>query len=280
MNTRQIAEILETIGRILEIKDENPFKVRAYFTAARALADLAADLPRIVEEKKLCEIPGIGKALEEKITQLVVTGRLEFYETLRKEIPAGVLEMVAVPSLGAKKARVLWKELGIASVEDLRKACVENRLLALKGFGEKTQKKLLQGIEFHRSHEGQYLLSDAVPVARRLLSALEGCRDVQRASLAGSIRRWKEVVKDIDLLASSPNPAEVMKYFINAAGVSEVLGQGDTKTSVRLESGMQVDLRVVADDEFPSALVYFTGSKDHNVALRGLAQKKGLKVNE
>jgi DNA polymerase (family 10) len=280
MDNREIAQILEGIGKILEIKEENPFKVRAYQNAARAIEGLATEVGTLVREKKLGEIPGIGPALEEKLTELVNTGRLEYYESLRKEVPAGVLEMIKIPSLGPKKAKVLWKEEGISSIEALKKACLEDKLLKLKGFGAKSQQKILEGIEFLSRHVGQFLLADVLPVARELLAYLELSRDVVRSSLAGSARRWKEVVKDIDLLASSGSPEKVMKYFIEAPGVAEVLAQGDTKTSVRLKSGLQVDLRVVSDPQFPTALNYFTGSKEHNVALRLLAQKKGLKVSE
>jgi len=280
MNNGQIAQILESVARLLEFKDENPFKVRAYQNAARAIESSTLDLAVLCAEKKLCEIPGIGKAIEEKITQLITTGKMEYYEELRQEIPEGVVAMCAIPSFGPKKARVVWKELGITSIEELRKACLEDKLSSLKGFGEKTQKKILDGIAFQEKNAGQFLLSDAMPVARRLVDYLQKSGIVHRVSIAGSLRRWKEVVKDIDLLASSDQPLKVMELFVKAPGVASVIGQGDTKTSVRLGSGMQVDLRVVTDQQFPYALVYFTGSKEHNITLRGAAQKKGLKVNE
>src|SRR6185295_653088 len=194
----------------------------------------------VAEKKKLSDIPGIGKAIEEKITQLLATGTMDYYEELRREIPEGVVAMCAIPSFGPKKARVVWKELGITSIEDLRKACLEDRLSALKGFGGKTQKKILEGIAFQEKNSGQYLLSDAMPVARRLVAYLQETKIVHRVSIAGSLRRWKEVVKDIDLLASSDQPAKVMELFVKAPGVASVIGQGDTKTSVRLGSGMQV----------------------------------------
>jgi DNA polymerase (family 10) len=280
MDTPQVVEILETIARILEIQDENPFKVRAYQNAARALESLTTDLRTLVEQKKLGEVKGIGKALEEKITQLLTTGTMDYYEELRKEVPPGVLEMLHIPSFGPKKARAVWKELGIESIADLRTAGEENKLAGLKGFGEKTQKKILEGIAFLNKNAGQYLLNDAVPVARRLIDHLKACKTVQRVSIAGSLRRWKEIVRDIDLLASSDDAASVMDHFVKAEGVSEVIGKGDTKTSVRMSTGMQVDLRVVTDAQFPYALAYFTGSKEHTVVLRGAAQKKGLKINE
>jgi len=280
MDARQVAEVLETIGHILEIQDENPFKIRAYQNGARALEGLTTDLRTLVDQKKLGEISGIGKALEEKITELVVTGKLEYLENLRKEVPAGVLDLLSIPSLGPKKARVLWKELGITSIEELRKACAENKLSTLKGFGEKTQKKILEGIEYHAQHSGQHLLSDAMPAAKKLLAHLQKLKTVNRVSIAGSLRRWKEVVRDVDLLASSDQADAVMDHFVKAEGVAEIIGKGPTKTSIRLASGLQVDLRVVTDAQFPYALAYFTGSKEHNVVLRQVAQKKGLKINE
>jgi len=280
MNTSQVVEILETIARILEIQDENPFKVRAYRNGARALESLPGDLRTLIDQGTLREVPGIGPALEEKITQLVTTGTMDYYEGLRKEVPAGVLEMLSIPSFGPKKAHAVWKELGVTTIEELRKAAQENRVAGLKGFGEKTQKKILEGIGFLQKNAGRYLLNDAVPVARRLLKYLQACKTVQRVSIAGSLRRWKEIVKDVDLLASSDDAPSVMDHFVKAEGVAEIIGRGDTKTSVRLASGLQVDLRVVTDAQFPYALAYFTGSKEHNVALRGAAQKKGLKINE
>jgi DNA polymerase (family 10) len=280
MDNKQIAGILQAIGQILEIQDENPFKVRAYAAAARTLEALSVEVRSLVEQKTLGELPGIGPALEEKITQLVTTGRMKYYDDLRKGIPAGVLEMLRIPTVGPKKVKVLWKELGVTSLEALREACDKGRLVDLKGFGERTQEKILQGLAFLSRHAGQFLLARAMPVARRLLGHLEACRQIQRVSLAGSLRRWKEIVKDVDLLASSKEPDKVMDHFVRAEGVAEVLARGDTKTSVRLEDGLQVDLRVVTDGQFPSALAYFTGSKEHNVAVRGLAQRKGLKVNE
>ena len=280
MDNKSVASTLERIADLLEIKAENPFKVRAYRNAARMIEGLGTDIRRHVEDKNLSDMPGIGKALEEKITLLVTEGRLEYYEELRAEIPAGVLEILSIPSLGPKKARALWKEANVETLADLRRACRDNRVAGLKGFGKRTQDKIIEGLDFREKHEGKFLLGRVRPVAMRLLEYLRACPEVKRAELAGSLRRWKEVVKDVDLLTSSTRPERVMEYFVRADGVAEVIVRGKTKTSVRLNSGMQVDLRVVADDQFAPALVYFTGSKAHNVAMRGLAQKRGLKINE
>ncbi len=201
--------------------------------------------------KRLDSVPGIGEALRDKITELVTTGRLEYLEKLRAAVPPGVVELLSVPSLGPKKTRLLWKELGIESLQALRKACEEKRLLGVKGFGEKTQAKLLAGLGFLEKNRGRHLLSEALPCARRLLAHLQKSPHVIRSSIAGSLRRWKELVHDVDLLVSSTNAPAVMEHFVRAAGVQDVIGRGDTKTSVRLENGLQVDLRVVLDEQFP-----------------------------
>ncbi|HXX92040.1 MAG TPA: DNA polymerase/3'-5' exonuclease PolX [Planctomycetota bacterium] len=280
MDNRDVAGILETIAHLLELQGENAFKVRAYQNAARTVEGLSQDLRALVREKTLGEVPGIGEALEQKITQLVTTGKMEYFEKLRSEVPPGLLRMLEIPSLGPKKVKVLWQDKKITTIEALRKACEEDALLDLKGFGEKTQKKILEGIAFLGRHQGQARLDDAMTVARKLLEHLKNCPAVQRLSTAGSLRRWKEVVGDVDLLASSGDPAAVMDHFVGAPGLGEILGKGETKTSVRLGNGLQVDLRVVSDEQFPFALNYFTGSKEHNVALRQIAQKKGLKLSE
>jgi DNA polymerase (family 10) len=280
MDNREIAGLLETIAHLLELQDENAFKVRAYQNAARAIEGLTQDVRELVREKTLGEVPGIGEALEQKITELVTTGRMEYLERLRAEVPGGLLRMLEIPTLGPKKVKVLWQEKKITTIEALQQACQENALVDLKGFGEKTQKKILEGIAFLSRHQGQARLDEAMTVARRLLAHLKSGPGVQRSSPAGSLRRWKEVVRDVDLLVSSSSPSAVMDHFVRAEGIDEILGKGETKSSVRLKSGLQVDLRVVSDEQFPFALNYFTGSKEHNVALRQIAQKKGLKLSE
>jgi DNA polymerase (family X) len=280
MDNAAVARALEEIASLLELKDENAFKIRAYRNAAAAIEGLADDLRARAAAGKLDGIPGVGEAIREKIAELCATGKLAYLEGLRAEIPAGVVAMLAIPSLGPKKIRALWMELGVTDVDALKKACEENRLVGLKGFGEKTQKKILDGICLVRKNDGFYLMSDALPVARALLAHLKESPLVRRASIAGSLRRRREIVRDVDLLASSDDARAVMDHFTRGPRVKEILAKGETKTSVRLDSGLQVDLRVVSDAEFPYALAYFTGSKEHNVALRQIAQKKGLKVNE
>lgn len=280
MDNAALSRVFEEIAKLLELKDENPFKVRAYRNAAAEIEGLTDSLRDRAAAGKLEGIPGIGDAIREKIAELCATGKLEYLEKLRAEIPAGVVSMLAIPSLGPKKIRALWTSLGVTDLDGLKRACEENRLVDLKGFGEKTQKKILEGIALVRKTDGQYLLSDALPVARALLARLEAFPKVRRASIAGSLRRRKEVVRDVDLLASSDDAPAVMEHFVRSPGVKEILAKGETKTSARLDSGLQVDLRVVRDAEYACALAYFTGSKEHNVALRGLAQKKGWRLNE
>ena len=280
MDNAALARVFEEIAKLLELKDENPFKVRAYRNAAAAIEALTDDLRARAAAGNLEGIPGVGEAIREKIAELCATGKLAYLDGLRAEIPAGVVALLSIPSLGPKKIRALWMELGVTSMDALQKACEDNRLVALKGFGAKTQAKILDGIGLVRKNDGCYLMSEALPVARALLAHLREFPGVRRASIAGSLRRRREIVRDVDLLAASDDAPAVMDHFTRAPRVKEILAKGETKTSVRLDSGLQVDLRVVTDAEFPCALAYFTGSKEHNVALRQIAQKKGLKVNE
>lgn len=280
MNNSQVAEVLETVARIMEVLGENPFKVRAHSNAARTLRGESAPVSELVAEGTLGDLPGIGPALKEKITELVETGKLKSFDELKKSVPAGVLDMLRVPSLGPKKVHLLWKEKKITTLKALESACRNEKLSPIKGFGKKTEEKILGGILFLQKHAGKFRLGDAWPRAMELLDFMRNCPEVDRAELAGSIRRSKEVVKDVDILASSKKPAAVMKHFLAAEGIDSVIAKGKTKSSVRLRNGLQVDLRVVKETEFASALAYFTGSKEHNVLLRGRAQKMGLKINE
>jgi DNA polymerase (family 10) len=233
-----------------------------------------------VAAKRLGEIKGIGEALEQKITELVETGRLRYYEELKASIPPGLIELLEIPGLGPKKIQALRKKLGVDTVAKLEAACRAGQVSELEGFGEKTQTNLLEGIERHRTYASKHLLSDSLAVAEPLLEALRACPEVTRCSTAGSLRRFKEVVGDIDLLASSQEPAAVIEFFTAQPGILKVTAQGDTKASVILAGGIQCDLRVVADAEYPSALAYFTGSKEHNIVMRQRAIARGLRLNE
>ncbi|MGB7768292.1 MAG: DNA polymerase/3'-5' exonuclease PolX [Verrucomicrobiia bacterium] len=280
MDKDQVAEILLAIGTLLELKGENPFKTRAYTNAARAIENLSEPLAKIVAEKRLGKIKGIGGALEQKITELMETGKLAYYDGLKASIPPGLIELLEIPGLGPKKIQALNKKLGVDSVEKLETACRAGRVAQLDGFGEKTQANLLEGIARRRRYASKHLLSDAWLAAEPLLEDLRGQPEVIRCSAAGSLRRFKEVIGDIDLLASSKKTAEVIEFFVTQPAVVKVTAKGETKASVILQDGIQCDLRVVSDREFPFALAYFTGSKEHNIVMRQRAIQRGLRLNE
>ncbi|MFM7099785.1 MAG: DNA polymerase/3'-5' exonuclease PolX [Verrucomicrobiota bacterium] len=280
MDKDQVAAVLHDIGTLLELKGENPFKTRAYFNAARVLEGLQEDLRGLVAAGRLGELKGFGEALQEKVTTLVTTGRLPYYEDLKDSIPAGMVELLEIQGLGPKKVRKLHQELGIDTLGKLEAACQAGQVAALDGFGEKSQAKILEAIAFRRQFASRHRLLDALVVAEPVLDALRAHPDVLRCSTAGSLRRWKEVIGDIDFLASSRHPVEVIRFFTTLPGVRQVLAAGDTKASVILGEGIQADLRVVADAEYPFALAYFTGSKEHNIVMRQRAIERGLRLNE
>jgi DNA polymerase (family X) len=280
MDKEHVAEILIEIGTLLELKGENPFKTRAYGNAARTIEGLSEPLTTLVAEKRLGQIKGIGEALEQKITELVETGKLKYYDDLKASIAPGLVEMLDIPGLGPKKIQALNKHLGVDSVEKLEAACKAGKIAELDGFGEKTQVNLLEGIGRKRQYASKHRLGDALIVAEPLLESLRHHPDVVRCSTAGSLRRFKEVIGDIDLLASSKKPVAVIGYFVEQPGIIKVIVKGDTKASVLLEGGIQCDLRVVSDAEFPFALAYFTGSKEHNIVMRQRAIQRGLRLNE
>ncbi len=268
------------IAQCLELKGENPFKVRAYTAAARALEVYAGSLADAVEQKTLGGIEGIGKAIEAKITELCETGRLEYYENLRSEFPPGIFDLFELQGLGAKKIKLLYEKLGVNSITSLELACKDGTVAGLDGFGPKSAENFLKAIESEAQHAGQFRLGDVWAVAEEILSVLRDESAVLEASTAGSLRRHKEVVHDLDFLASTREPEAVGKVFAGMPLVADVIAHGATKVSVRLESGLQCDLRLVKPEEFAFALAYFTGSKEHNVAMRGRALKRGWTLNE
>jgi DNA polymerase (family 10) len=280
MDKDKVAEILVEIGVLLELKGENPFKTRAYANAARTLEGLSEPLATLVAEKRLGEVKGIGEALEQKITELVETGKLKYYDELKASIPPGLIAMLEISGLGPKKIQALNKKLGIDSIEKLEAACKAGKVAELDGFGEKTQANILEGIERQRTYASKHLLSQALRAAEPLLENLREHSDVIRCSSAGSLRRFKEICGDIDLLASSKQPAAVIEFFVSQPGIVKVLAKGETKASVILDGGIQCDLRAVSDAEFPFALAYFTGSKEHNIVMRQRAIQRGLRLNE
>jgi DNA polymerase (family X) len=280
MDKSAITDILEEIAVLLELKGENPFKALAYTKAARALDNLDGDLGKIVAENRLGEIAGIGDALQQKISELVTTGRLDYYEKLRASVPEGLLAMMDIPSLGAKKIKVLHEKLGITSVAELEEACQAHKVRDLAGFGAKTEEKLLAGIAQARDYSALFVYAEAWAQAEEIREALRDHEDVLQLSVAGSLRRGKEIVKDLDFVASSRRPEDIMAYFVALPWVKQVTNHGPTKSSVLLKSGMSADLRVVGDKEFPYALHHFTGSKEHNVAMRQRAIAQGKKMSE
>jgi len=275
MDKDRVAEILIEIGTMLELKGENPFKTRAYENAARSLESLTEPLQKLVAENRLAEIEGIGEGIQKKITELVTTGKLAYYDGLK-----GLVEMLQIPGLGPKKVKALNEKLGIETIDQLEAACQAGKVATLAGFGEKTQSRILEGIEFRRAYATRHLLSDALAAAEPMLDSLRGHSDVIRCSTGGSVRRHKELIGDIDFLASSKKPANVIEFFTSQPGVVSVSAKGDTKASVILQGGIQADLRVVSDAEFPYALMYFTGNKEHNIVMRQRAIERGLRLNE
>ncbi|WP_026476160.1 DNA polymerase/3'-5' exonuclease PolX [Alkaliphilus transvaalensis] len=282
MDKYDISKIFEEIGMMMELKGENPFKIRAYYNGARTVELLEEDLKVLVEENRLNTVKGIGRALEEKIIELVKTGKLEFYEKLKAETPEGLMEMMRIPGVGPKKIRELYQKLEITSIGELEYACIENRLVDLKGFGEKTQGKIFDGIQQLKKYQGQFLISTGLKYGGYVLNQLKELPEIIDISLAGSIRRRKEIIKDIDIIASCPmdSRGKVMDFFTSIEGVEKIIAKGETKSSIGLNIGVNIDLRLVEEDEYPYALQHFTGSKEHNTMLRHRAKKLGLKVNE
>jgi len=280
MTNREVAEILRQIADMLEIKGEVIYKAMAYRRAADNILNLGRDINEVWREGKLREIPGVGKSLAERLDELLRTGRLEYYEQLKEEIPPGVVAMLAIPDVGPKTAKLLFEKLGLTSVAEVERAAREGKLRTLPGLGEKSERKILAGIEaLHRRSE-RIPLGTAWPVAQEILAALRQVRGVVQAEAAGSLRRMRATVGDIDLLVASADPEPVMDRFVSLPLVAEVSLRGPTKCTVILQNGLQVDLRVLPPERYGSLLQYFTGSKDHNVALRELALKLGLSLSE
>tara|TARA_B100000674_G_scaffold320110_1_gene266656 strand:+ start:855 stop:2606 length:1752 start_codon:yes stop_codon:yes gene_type:complete len=280
MQKDEIADILKEIGVFLELKGENPFKTRAYQNGARTLEGLTESLEVLIEEERLGKVKGIGSALAEKITELSTTGKLAYYDDLKASIPEGLIAMLNIPGLGPKKVKAVHEKLGIDTVEALEEACKENRLAELPGFGKKTETKILEGIEFRRNYASHHHISAALALADPILDQLRAHPDVIRCSTAGSLRRHKEIIRDIDFLVSSKTPESIIEFFTSQPGIISISAKGDTKASVILEGGIQGDLRVVSDAEYPFAQAYFTGSKEHNIAMRQRAIARGLRLNE
>ena len=283
MKNQVIANIFYQIADMLDIKGEIEFKSRAYRKAAQIIETLEEDLEDVYKregKEGLRKIPGIGEGLAKKIAELIETNKLQYFENLKKEIPESIIELMDIPSLGPKKVAVLYKKLGITNMEQLKRACEEGKLRGLDGFGEITERNILRGIEMLKGAKERVLLGVAFEDGTRYVDYLKKNPHIKKISIAGSLRRMKETIGDIDILAVSDNADDVMEYFVNYPNVREVLAKGRTKSSIILDDGLQVDLRVVEDKNYGAALQYFTGSKSHNIKLRTIAIKKGLKINE
>ncbi len=275
----KIASVLDEIATLLELKDENPFKIRAYTNAARSLETWGGNLD-LTDEEALGKIPGIGKAIAAKIKELAETGASKFHDDLRAEFPADILELFSLPGLGAKKIKALYEQLNISSIAQLQQACESGAVSQLAGFGKTTQEKLCRAIADRTKHAGSFQLGTIAKEAEKLLSDLRGLEDALQVEIAGSYRRRKEIVRDLDFIVATSQPDAITTAFLQHPLVESTIAQGPTKTSVRLRSGVQCDLRVVAPAEFPFALNYFTGSKEHNIVMRNRALQRGWTLNE
>jgi DNA polymerase (family 10) len=280
MKNFEIARQFDLMADLLEIKGENLFRIRAYRRASQNVESLTEDVETLAGAGRLDEIPGIGKDLAGKITEYLRTGRIKDVEAAKKEIPAGVVELMNVPGVGPKTAKLLYEKAGVHGVSKLEQLAKAGRLKGLPGIQAKTEANILKGIAVVRQGQARMALGRALPLAQELAHALERVKEVKQLSLAGSIRRRKETVGDIDILVTSARPEKVMEAFTRLPQVADVLERGSTKASIRHREGIQVDLRVVEPAAFGAALVYFTGSKQHNIRIREMAQKKGLKISE
>jgi DNA polymerase (family 10) len=275
-----VAEMLDDVAAMLEILGDNPFRIRAFYNAARAVEDLSGDLAAMVENQELLEERGIGKSIFADIQSALETGTFPEYEKLRARVPAGVLEMLRISGMGPKKVKAVYEKLGVKSMDELEQAGRDGKLAVLPGFGEKTQTNILAGIARFRKYSQRFLYSSALADATAVLAVVQGVPGVTRSLIGGSLRRHKETIGDVDILATAADAEPAMDAFTSMKRVATIVGRGPTKSSVILDSGIHVDLRVVKDDEFPAALHYFTGSKEHNTEIRARAKKKGYKLNE
>lgn len=280
MENRKVAQILHNIADILEIKGENPFRIRAYRRAAHNIEEFGANLVDMHRRGELTTIPGVGRDLAAKVAEILDTGTCAYYENLIREIPPGMLRLLAIPGVGPRTARVLFEELQVTSLEDLERVARSGRLVKIRGFGAKTVQNILRGLELVRRGRERFPLGQVLPFARELVTRLRDEAPVERISIAGSIRRFRDTVKDIDLVAASQKPEAVIAHFADLPVWAEVLERGTTRAAARTADGLRVDLRVVETEVYGAALCYLTGSKMHNIRLRELAARQGLKLSE
>ncbi|MEM2121796.1 MAG: DNA polymerase/3'-5' exonuclease PolX [Candidatus Woesearchaeota archaeon] len=279
MKNLEVAKLLYDIADMLDILGE-AFKPQAYRKAAKSIEGLGEDIEVYYKNGKLEEIPGVGKSISEKIIEFLETGKSSYYEELKKKVPGGVSTLIEIPGMGPKRAMYLYKNLGIKSIEELEDAAKKGKLRELNGFGEKSEQDILKGIEILRKGQERFLLGVALPIAEEIVGRLKTLKEVQKISIAGSLRRMKETIGDLDILVVSNSPEKVMDFFTSMKEVQNIIAKGTTKSSVILKNNLQVDLRVIEDKSFGSALQYFTGSKEHNIALREICKKKNLKLSE
>lgn len=280
LTNKEIAGMLRELAGLLEINGENRYRVRAYYNASRKIMESSEDLKKLAKEGRLKEIPGIGEGIAATIREIFENGYCPPLEEIKGELPTGVLELIQIPGLGPKRAHQLFYELGIQDVADFKRALEQGRIRKLKGFGPKTEENLLKALQEYERYREAILLFQALNYSEEILNYLRKGKDVIRVARSGSLRRQKELIGDLDILVASKNNKGVMEYFTAWPGVQEVLLQGESKTSIITDEQVQVDLRVVSEEEFPAALQYFTGSKEHNLRLRERAKKFGLKLNE
>ncbi len=280
MRNSEVAGLLFNISELLEITGENPFKIRAYAKAARAIEGMSEDIEKVAGEKKLKEIPGVGEAIATKLEEYLATGKLQYYEELKNQVPAGLHELLKIPGIGPKTLKFLHEKLGIKSVEELEKAAKGHRLRRLPHFGETKEENILRSIERYRQRSARIPLGIALPLAREIVELLVKSGSIEKIEPAGSLRRRKETVGDIDILATSIDPQAAIEAFVHLPVVKDILGKGSTKATVVTKEAIQVDLRIMESRSFGTSLQYFTGSKEHNIKLRDLARQKGLKLSE
>ena len=280
MKNKEIAEVFREVAQLLEIKGDNPYRIRAYEKAAQTIEALGVDVEELAKKGKLTSIPGIGADLASKIQEILRTGTLSLLEELKKEVPPALLTFLQIPSLGPRKVKAIYDKFGITTLEELEKLCLEHKIARLPGFGIKTEENILKGIKLLKEKRGRRPLGEILPYAEEIVELIKNKAPIQNIAIAGSIRRKKETVKDIDVLITSNHSEKVMSFVANLPQVEEVIAFGETKTSVRLKIGIQMDVRVVPQNSWGAALAYFTGSKAHNIRVRELALERGLKVNE
>jgi DNA polymerase (family 10) len=280
LTNKEVAEIFENIADILEIQGESKFKFLSYRRASEVIPELPRDLQAYIDDKTLLDIPGVGKAIGDKITELLTTGKMDYYEKRKAEIPLGLLDIKRINGVGPKKAKLFWDELNITSVEALKTAAQEGKLAGLAGMGKKSEKKVLEGIEALARRSDRIPVGTALPAAEHILALLLELPEVQEGIIAGSIRRGRPTIGDVDILICSDNAAPIMDTFVNMKNVARILGHGPTKSSVELHNGLQADVRVLARKNWGAALQYFTGSQAHNIATREIARQKGYSLNE